>query len=65
MLTAEHRCITRAREEAALAAYHHAMRKNQTWRHAVRDSIAASDAADEGRVWKCPVCGATNESGKP
>lgn len=46
------------RERAALTAFQHALRRSQTWRHAVRDALAASDAAVGGYSWRCSVCGA-------
>ncbi len=47
------------REAAAMMVHSHAMRRGMTWRHALRDVLAASDAAAAGRSWVCPTCGAS------
>lgn len=46
------------RERAARSAFQQAMASLQTWRHAVRDALAAADAAAGGYAWRCNVCGA-------
>lgn len=43
-----------ARTKAAMVAYQDAMRRCQTWRHAIRAALAAADAVDPLRVKETP-----------